>query len=88
MIYNPLISDNQFDETFVAQENHYYQKIKRYDRQQISNFIFELIEIYVREQPYRHLATGQVEYIADITPENLYHTYQSMLQMTIVQYMW
>lgn len=31
------------------------------------------------EQPYRHLASGQVDYIADISPENLYHTYQSML---------
>ncbi|MCE7786447.1 EF-P 5-aminopentanol modification-associated protein YfmF [Staphylococcus xylosus] len=81
MIYNPLISDNQFDETFVAQEKSLLSKKLNAmidNKSQIS--FLNLLKYMLGEQPYRHLATGQVEYIADITPENLYHTYQSMLQ--------
>ena len=81
MIYNPLISDNQFDEIFVAQEKSLLSKKLNAmidNKSQIS--FLNLLKYMLGEQPYRHLATGQVEYIADITPENLYHTYQSMLQ--------
>lgn len=81
MIYNPLISDNQFDETFVAQEKSLLSKKLNAmidNKSQIS--FLNLLKYMLGEQPYRHLATGQVEYIANITPENLYHTYQSMLQ--------
>ncbi|MGW7925409.1 EF-P 5-aminopentanol modification-associated protein YfmF [Staphylococcus xylosus] len=81
MTYNPLISDNQFDETFVAQEKSLLSKKLNAmidNKSQIS--FLNLLKYMLGEQPYRHLATGQVEYIADITPENLYHTYQSMLQ--------
>ncbi|PTI57868.1 peptidase M16, partial [Staphylococcus xylosus] len=48
------------------------------NKSQIS--FLNLLKYMFGEQPYRHLATGQVEYIADITSENLYHTYQSMLE--------
>jgi len=81
MIYNPLISNNQFDEIFVAQEKSLLSKKLNAmidNKSQIS--FLNLLKYMLGEQPYRHLATGQVEYIADITPENLYHTYQSMLQ--------
>ncbi len=81
MIYNPLISDNQFNEIFVAQEKSLLSKKLNAmidNKSQIS--FLNLLKYMLGEQPYRHLATGQVEYIADITPENLYHTYQSMLQ--------
>ncbi|MDW8556067.1 EF-P 5-aminopentanol modification-associated protein YfmF [Staphylococcus xylosus] len=81
MIYNPLISDNQFDEIFVTQEKSLLSKKLNAmidNKSQIS--FLNLLKYMLGEQPYRHLATGQVEYIADITPENLYHTYQSMLQ--------
>lgn len=81
MIYNPLISDNKFDETFVAQEKSLLSKKLNAmidNKSQIS--FLNLLKYMFGEQPYRHLATGQVEYIADITSENLYHTYQSMLE--------
>ncbi|MEC5300294.1 MULTISPECIES: EF-P 5-aminopentanol modification-associated protein YfmF [Staphylococcus] len=81
MIYNPLILDNQFDETFVTQEKSLLSKKLNAmidNKSQIS--FLNLLKYMFGEQPYRHLATGQVEYIADITPETLYHTYQSMLQ--------
>ena len=81
MIYNPLISDNKFDETFVAQEKSLLSKKLNAmidNKSQIS--YLNLLKYMFGEQPYRHLATGQVEYIADITSENLYHTYQSMLE--------
>ncbi|WP_436956400.1 EF-P 5-aminopentanol modification-associated protein YfmF [Staphylococcus sp. AS1337] len=81
MIYNPLISDNKFDETFVAQEKSLLSKKLNAmidNKSQIS--FLNLLKYMFGEQPYRHLATGQVEYIADITSENLYHTYQSMLK--------
>ena len=32
-----------------------------------------------KDEPYRHLATGQIEKISTITPENLYNTYQNMI---------
>src|SRR5699024_877382 len=47
------------------------------NKSQIS--FLNLLKYMFGEQPYRHLASGQVDYIADISPENLYHTYQSML---------
>ena len=47
------------------------------NKSQIS--FLNLLKLMFNEQPYRHLASGQVEYIADITPETLYDTYQSML---------
>ena len=81
MIYNPLISDNKFDETFVAQEKSLLSKKLNAmidNKSQIS--FLNLLKYMFGEQPYQHLATGQVEYIADITSENLYHTYQSMLE--------
>ncbi len=81
MIYNPLISDNKFDETFVAQEKSLLSKKLNAmidNKSQIS--FLNLLKYMFGEQPYRHLATGQIEYIADITSENLYHTYQSMLE--------
>lgn len=81
MIYNPLISDNKFDETFVTQEKSLLSKKLNAmidNKSQIS--FLNLLKYMFGEQPYRHLATGQVEYIADITSENLYHTYQSMLE--------
>ncbi|MEN3088484.1 MAG: pitrilysin family protein [Staphylococcus pseudoxylosus] len=81
MIYNPLISDNKFDETFVAQEKSLLSKKLNAmidNKSQIS--FLNLLKYMFGEQPYRYLATGQVEYIADITSENLYHTYQSMLE--------
>ena len=81
MIYNPLISDNKFDETFVAQEKSLLSKKLNAmidNKSQIS--FLNLLKYMFGEQPYRHLATGQVEYIADITSENLFHTYQSMLE--------
>ncbi|MDW8564839.1 EF-P 5-aminopentanol modification-associated protein YfmF [Staphylococcus shinii] len=81
MIYNPLILDNHFDETFVTQEKSLLSKKLNAmidNKSQIS--FLNLLKYMFGEQPYRHLATGQVEYIADITPETLYHTYQSMLQ--------
>lgn len=32
-----------------------------------------------KDEPYRYLATGQIENIAQVTPESLYDTYQSMI---------
>ncbi|WP_069995786.1 EF-P 5-aminopentanol modification-associated protein YfmF [Staphylococcus caeli] len=81
IIWNPLITDGRFDEIFVAQEKSLLTKKLEAmvdNKSQIS--FLNLLKNMFGEQPYRHLATGQVEYIPSITPETLYHTYQSMLQ--------
>lgn len=81
VIWNPLISEKQFDETFVAQEKSLLTKkldAMVDNKSQIS--FLNLLKHMFGDQPYRHLASGQVEYISDITPKKLYDTYQSMLQ--------
>lgn len=81
MIWNPLITDGRFDDVFVAQEKSLLTKKLEAMVDNKSQIAFlNLLKNMFGEQPYRHLATGQVEYISSITPETLYHTYQSMLQ--------
>lgn len=80
MIWNPLVVNDRFDENFVSQEKALLTKKLEAmvdNKSQIS--FLNLLKYMFGEQPYRHLASGQVDYIADISPENLYHTYQSML---------
>ncbi|WP_192979563.1 EF-P 5-aminopentanol modification-associated protein YfmF [Staphylococcus succinus] len=81
ILCNPLISNERFDETFVAQEKSLLTKKLEAmvdNKSQIS--FLNLLKYMFGDEPYRHLATGQVAYISDVTPESLYHTYQSMLQ--------
>lgn len=80
IVWNQLISNQSFDNNFVAQEKALLTKKLEAmidNKSQIS--FLNLLKLMFNEQPYRHLASGQVEYIADITPETLYDTYQSML---------
>ncbi|WP_251516574.1 MULTISPECIES: EF-P 5-aminopentanol modification-associated protein YfmF [Staphylococcus] len=81
MIWNPLVNDEAFDETFVTQEKALLTKKLQSivdNKSQIS--FLNLLQYMFGEQPYRHLSSGQVDYIPHVTAENLYHTYQSMLQ--------
>ncbi|KIR12029.1 insulinase family protein [Staphylococcus gallinarum] len=80
IVWNPLVNDNQFNENFVAQEKTLLAKKLEAmvdNKSQIS--FLNLLKHMFGDHPYRHLATGQVSYINNITPETLYHTYQSML---------
>ncbi|PHK48993.1 EF-P 5-aminopentanol modification-associated protein YfmF [Staphylococcus edaphicus] len=81
MIWNPLITEKKFDDVFVSQEKSLLTKKLEAmvdNKSQIS--FLNLLKFMFGEHPYQHLATGQVDYIASVTPETLYHTYQSMLQ--------
>ncbi|OEK44951.1 pitrilysin family protein [Staphylococcus saprophyticus] len=81
IIWNPLVTDQQFDEVFVSQEKSLLgKKLEAMvdNKSQIS--FLNLLKHMFGEHPYRHLATGQIEYIKSITPETLYDIYQSMLQ--------
>ncbi|MDK9865237.1 MULTISPECIES: EF-P 5-aminopentanol modification-associated protein YfmF [Staphylococcus] len=81
MIWNPLITDGEFDETFVAQEKSLLTKKLDAIVDNKSQIAFlNLLKNMFGDQPYRHIASGQVEYISGITPKNLYYTYQSMLK--------
>lgn len=80
IIWNPLVTDGAFNSNFVTQEKTLLSKKLEAMVDNKSQIAFlNLLKHMFGNHPYRHLATGQVNYIEDITPKSLYHTYQSML---------
>lgn len=77
---NPLIENNAFNTTFVNQEKSLLsKKIEAVIDNKAQYSFLNLLKYMFKDEPYRHLATGQIEKISTITPENLYNTYQNMI---------
>lgn len=80
VIINPLIENNAFNTTFVNQEKSLLsKKIEAVIDNKAQYSFLNLLKYMFKDEPYRHLATGQIEKISTITPENLYNTYQNMI---------
>lgn len=80
VIAHPLIENNAFNSTFVAQEKSLLtKKIESLIDNKAQYSFLNLLKHMFKDEPYRYLATGQIENIAKISPENLYDTYQSMI---------
>lgn len=80
VIMNPLIENNSFNTTFVNQEKSLLsKKIEAVIDNKAQYSFLNLLKYMFKDEPYRHLATGQIEKISTITPENLYNTYQNMI---------
>lgn len=80
VIMNPLIENNAFNTTFVNQEKSLLsKKIEAVIDNKAQYSFLNLLKYMFKDEPYRHLATGQIEKISTITPENLYNTYQNMI---------
>ncbi|WP_248498886.1 EF-P 5-aminopentanol modification-associated protein YfmF [Staphylococcus haemolyticus] len=80
VIMNPLIENNAFNTTFVNQEKSLLsKKIEAVIDNKAQYSFLNLLKYMFKDKPYRHLATGQIEKISTITPENLYNTYQNMI---------
>lgn len=80
LIYNPLINDGQFNENFVAQEKSLLiKKLEAMSDNKAQYSFLNLMNHMFENEPYKYLATGQVEQIPHVTAKNLYDTYKSML---------
>lgn len=80
LIYNPLITDEQFNENFVAQEKSLLtKKLEAMSDNKAQYSFLKLMNHMFENEPYKYLATGQVERIPHVTAKNLYDTYKSML---------
>lgn len=81
LIWNPLITNHSFDETFLNQEKALLTKKIEAFIDNKSQYAFSRFMNYMFEnESYRYLASGQLENIPKVTPENLYDTYQSMIK--------
>lgn len=80
VILNPLVSEGQFDETFLAQEKRLLQnKLIAIEDNKTQLSYLQLLKYMFGDQPYSYPAVGQLDQLADITPKTLFDTYQSML---------
>ncbi|AYU55091.1 insulinase family protein [Staphylococcus debuckii] len=81
ILYHPIVEDERFNETFVQQEKTLLKKKLEAVNDNKSQLAFlKLMENMFGNQPYSYLASGLSENISKVTPESLYHTYQSMLE--------
>ena len=80
LIWNPLIIDEQFNENYVAQEKSLLtKKLEAMIDNKAQYSFLKLMNHLFENEPYKYLATGQVEQIPHVTAKNLYDTYKSML---------
>ncbi|EEE48509.1 EF-P 5-aminopentanol modification-associated protein YfmF [Staphylococcus capitis] len=80
LIWNPLIIDEQFNENYVAQEKSLLtKKLEAMIDNKAQYSFLKLMNHMFENEPYKYLATGQVEQIPHVTAKNLYDTYKSML---------
>lgn len=80
VITNPLVDNKAFNATFVNQEKSLLtKKIEAMIDNKAQYSFLNLLKYMFKDEPYRYLATGQIENIPQVTPENLYDTYKSML---------
>ena len=81
ILHHPIVEDGRFNETFVQQEKTLLKKKLEAVNDNKSQLAFlKLMENMFGNQPYSYLASGLSENISKVTPESLYHTYQSMLE--------
>lgn len=80
VIMNPLVENGKFNSNFVNQEKSLLaKKIESMIDNKAQYSFLNLLKYMFKDEPYRYLATGQIENIPQITSENLYNTYQSMV---------
>lgn len=80
VIWNPLIHDKAFHNTYVTQEKTLLTKKLESMVDNKSQFAFlNLMKHMFKNEAYRFLATGQLEQIDQVTPTSLYNTYQAMI---------
>lgn len=80
VIMNPLVENGEFNSNFVNQEKSLLaKKIESMIDNKAQYSFLNLLKYMFKDEPYRYLATGQIENIPQITSENLYNTYQSMV---------
>lgn len=81
IIWNPLIKDRCFDHTYVAQEKSLLsKKLEAMEDNKAQYSFLQLMNYMFKQEPYRYIATGQLEQIPQVTSESLYDTYLSMVQ--------
>lgn len=81
ILYHPLVENNGFNETFVTQEKTLLKKkLEAINDNKAQLAFLKLMKNMFGDQPYSYLASGLIEHIPAVTPELLYHTYQSMLE--------
>ncbi|MBL7565386.1 EF-P 5-aminopentanol modification-associated protein YfmF [Staphylococcus saccharolyticus] len=80
IIWNPLIEDKAFNKTYVAQEKSLLtKKIEAMNDNKAQYSFLQLMNHMFKDEPYKHIATGQLEKIPQVSAENLYDTYNSMI---------
>ncbi|MBU5271106.1 pitrilysin family protein [Staphylococcus caprae] len=80
LIWNPLIEDEQFNEKYVAQEKSLLtKKIEAMTDNKAQYSFLKLMNYMFEDEPYKYIATGQLEQIPQVTAQNLYDTYKSMI---------
>lgn len=81
IIFNPLIEKNGFKEEYVESEKNNLQQIieSKIDNKRV--YAFErCIEEMFKEEPYGLYKYGYVEDLKEITAQNLYEYYQTLIQ--------
>ncbi|QLK85893.1 insulinase family protein [Staphylococcus sp. 17KM0847] len=80
VIYHPLVTDGQFDSTFITQEKRLLDnKLISIEDNKTQLAYLKLLEHMFGDHPYRYPAIGLRTHLEAITPEVLYDTYQNML---------
>ncbi|ARJ51727.1 EF-P 5-aminopentanol modification-associated protein YfmF [Staphylococcus lutrae] len=80
IILNPLVSNGEFNETFVKQEKSLLKKkLSALEDNKSQIAYLRLLKHMFGTHPYRYMAAGDLDEIDKITAADLYHTYRSML---------
>ena len=81
MLFNPLVSDNQFDEaTFARQAVNLQSTIKAYYDDKQFWAARRLLDLYYRDDSVMKIPSfGRAQAVSQLTPASVYQTYQRML---------
>ena len=80
IIWNPLVSSEQFDAQFLTQEKSLLKKKLESVVDNKSQYAFlQLLKNMFGDQAYSEFASGRLADVDQVTPASLYETYQSML---------
>ncbi|MGV3243827.1 EF-P 5-aminopentanol modification-associated protein YfmF [Staphylococcus sp. 11261D007BR] len=81
ILFHPLVEKHEFNSVFVRQEKELLKKKLAAIEDNKSQIAFiRLLKHMFGDHPYRYMAAGELEFIDQITPKDIYDTYESMLQ--------
>nr|WP_263313463.1 pitrilysin family protein [Mammaliicoccus sp. Marseille-Q6498] len=80
VIFNPYIENEKFTEKYTKQEKSLLKKkLTAIEDNKSQRAFLQFMNHMFENEPYKYLASGQLEDIESVTAESLYHTYQDLI---------